>query len=685
MGCRWERRRRRRPATNRRCRPRCRPLPLPLWRAVPARSLARRRVRLQPRRFLRERGRRDGRFLRRSGRLRSFVTDKTPAGDGLISGRYRLGDLLGTGGSASVFAAVDTATFSDGDVGAHRAVALKILHPHLSRSDHSRRAFLAEATAAAGLRHPNIAQVLGIGVHDTGEEPQAWIALELVPGITLAEHIERNGALEPGQALTIASAVLRALEASHARGLIHRDVSPANIMVDTDDGGGFLIGDVRLLDFGLADAAGRPVLGTDVLRSAPAPQAREDQKAPGLSIEAVAPGVLGSVYYMSPEQARGGVVDERGDLYQLGGVLHFVLTGKPPFSRDSAAAVMRAHVLAPPPVPSVLRSGIPRAVDRIVVKALMKDPASRFQSAAEMAGGIGILIASGVVGPAGRGRAAGDERTRVFGQTAAPASDEPGSVAPGSEAPAGDLPGPDWARSGRTRSGSGLWLLALLVVGGIAVGWVVAAGGSEPASIAVASSLPTSPPTPSPVPATDGISTDILIQRVRMPELTSLTLAAARAALAEAGLEVGAVETQASALPADTVLASLPAEGTRIDPGRTVDLVIASGSNAIPTVRGLTQAAAAVAFEEAGFVVLTESRADSTVPPGTVLASLPAAQTVWRLGTTVTLIVASAAFPVPEVPPTPAPTSTSQTPTHAPTNAPDPGATPAPAATSASR
>ena len=604
------------------------------------------------------------------------MTDKTPADDGLISGRYRLGDLLGTGGSASVFAAVDTASLSVGGASAHRVVALKILHPHLSTSDQAREAFFVEAEAATALRHPNIAQVLGVGVHDTGDEPQAWIALELVPGVTLAEHIERRGALEVGQALTIASAVLLALEAAHARGLIHRDVSPANIMVDAGVGRELSIGDVRLLDFGLADAAGRPVLGTDVLRSSPAPHAEEQRRDAGLPVEIVAPGVLGSVNYMSPEQARGDAVDERGDLYQLGGVLHFMLTGRPPFSRDSAAAVMRAHALAPPPVPSVLRSGIPRAVDRIVVKALLKDPASRFQSAAEMAAAIDILIAAGVARRAGAGPAVGDERTLVLGRADAPVSD----------APVADATGPHWARSGRTRSGSGLWLLALLVVVGLAVGWVVATGGSAPASVAVASSLPKPPPTPSPVPATPGVGPVTPDQSVRMPELASLTLAAARAALAAAGLEVGAVTLQDSALPADTVLASLPAMGTRIESGRTVDLVIASGSNAIPTVLGLTRAAAVTALEAAGFVALTETRADSTAQPDTVLATLPTAQIGLPLGAAVTLIVAITAPAVPEESPTSAPIPTStQKPTPSPTSAPGPGTTPSPTATPAVR
>jgi eukaryotic-like serine/threonine-protein kinase len=206
--------------------------------------------------------------------------------DGLVSGRYRLGELLGTGGSASVFTALDIETDT--------VVALKILHPHLSDPVQTREAFFAEARAAAVLRHPNIVAVLGVGVHDPGEEPLAWIALDLAPGVSLAEHVEKHGALGVDDALTLAAGVLLALEAAHAVGLIHRDISPANVMVDVRPDSKLAVGAVRLLDFGLADAAGRPALGTDLLRSSAVHGDTATRPV----------GVLGSVNYMSPEQHR---------------------------------------------------------------------------------------------------------------------------------------------------------------------------------------------------------------------------------------------------------------------------------------------------------------------------------------------------------------------------------------------
>lgn len=569
---------------------------------------------------------------------------------GLISGRYRLGELLGTGGSASVFAAVDTRS----DAGTGASVALKILHPHLSRSDRSREAFFAEARAAAVLRHPNIVAVLGVGVHDAGEEPLAWIALELAPGVSLAEHVEKNGALVVGGALTVAAAVLLALAATHRNGLIHRDISPANIMVEPAADGTMLISGVRLLDFGLADAAGRPVLGTDVVRSPPGPGTAARREV----------GVLGSANFMSPEQAQGRSVDERGDIYQLGGVLHFALTGRPPFPRDSTSAVLRAHVQSPPPVPSVLRPGIPREVDRIVVKAMLKDPASRYRSAREMGEAIAAVRSMGP--PAGP---AGDDRTRVLDADLTRTTVLVHSSVASAATTQPSVPGPLAGRR-RGRGKAVGWVAGLLVLGVMAIAWAGASAGSAQSSIAqtrtpapVARTVPTAEPTPSVAPA----------ESVRVPELASMPLGEARAALEAAGLRLGGLSSQDSARAGDTVLSLTPAPGAWISVGRAVDLVVASGSNGVPPVTGLPEREGIAALQGAGFVAVTETAEDGSVPAGTVLASAPGEGTVLRLGTSVTIsVAASAQTPRPPTPtPTPIPTSTANPP-----GTPSPGPTP---------
>ena len=574
---------------------------------------------------------------------------------GLISGRYRLGALLGTGGSSSVFAAVDTRS--------GETLALKILHPELSGSPRLRDAFFLEAQAAGRVRHPNIVAVQDVGVHDDAEEPQAWIALDLAPGATLAEHVARAGPLPVPEALTVALAVLQALTAAHGAGLIHRDVSPANIMVDPDETGSLHLTGVRLLDFGLADAAGRAALGSDVLGGAPAD-------------DAGAVGVLGSVNYMSPEQAAGVPVDERGDLYQLGGVLYFALTGRPPFARESAAAVMRAHALAPPPVPSVARAGIPRGVDRIVVRALLKHPDDRFDSADQMRLEILALAA-----PAPADAGPGDDHTRRFDpRVDVPVGDSARTTvlprtpqrSPARSPARSAAVSPPPLRAGR-RSGAGrpgAWVALVLIIGVVAAGWAAAAGDSGGSVVAV-SSTPAPAPTPAETPTLPPPPVEAPSDSVRVPELTMMSLGEARAALESAGLRLGSLTTTDSVRTGDTVLALEPAPGSWLTEGDAVDVVVASGSNSVPDTLGLPSAEGVAALQNAGFVAVVETGPEGTTVPGTVLASQPGQAAVLRLGTSVTLVVAGARAALPAATPSPSP---------GPTATPGATAPPAPAA-----
>jgi serine/threonine-protein kinase len=656
-------------------------------------------------------------------------SDHAPTIDaGLISGRYRLGELLGSGGSASVFAAVD--------VGTGESVALKLLHPHLSQSPAARSAFFAEARAAEVLRHPNIAGVRGVGVHESGDEPLAWIALEHAAGTSLAELVERTGPLSVSDALAVADGVLSALEYAHQAGLIHRDVSPANIMVARDPRGVLRPSGVRLVDFGLADAAGRAAVGADVLRT-PASENGDDAK-PG--------GVLGNVNYLSPEQARGEAVDERGDIYQFGAVLYFSLVGRPPFVRDSARAVMLAHLQTPPPVPSVARPGTPRAIDRLVVKAMLKDPSVRFTSAAEMrvavraaathlgteggasdalgrgkpgTGGVAFVGAPGEQGPIDVDAGAATDATRVmalpptsavsglpagsrpFAETettvlprararartggaggttqlagaaghsspSAARSTSPGAGgigAPGSDRGTSSAGAAAIGNSAEPRGRLGLWLVVGLAASIVVVTWVLASGSVSPSTFAADSPETSAPPTtPSESPTPTAPPPAVPV--VAVPDLATTSLSAARDALAALGLTLGTVTAENSALAADTVLGVDPVAGSSLEVGATVNLVVASGSNVVPRVAGSQQAEAVAGIRGAGFETIISTREDDAAP-GTVLATVPADGAVTRLGTTVSVVIAVARTPVPTSTPTPTGTPT-------PTSTPEPTST----------
>jgi serine/threonine-protein kinase len=255
----------------------------------------------------------------------------------VVAERYVLHERIGVGANAYVYSALDRET---GEL-----VALKLLLPAFADDPDFITRFRREAQAASALRHPNIVRVL-----DWGADGDAYLAMELVRGGDLADRLAR-GALGVAECVRVAMRLAEALEAAHARGLVHRDVKPQNILLDEQ-------GEPKLADFGIA----RALWLTQITRTNM---------------------IFGSPHYLSPEQARGVHVDERADLYGLGVVLYEMLTGRPPFVADTAVAVALKHVHERPQSPRSLRREIPRAVEAVVLRALAKDPRQRQQSARE--------------------------------------------------------------------------------------------------------------------------------------------------------------------------------------------------------------------------------------------------------------------------------------------------------------
>ncbi len=447
-------------------------------------------------------------------------------------------------------------------------------------------------------------------------------------------------------------------------------------MVSPDARGALHVDHVRLLDFGLADAAGKAALGSDDL----------------LSIEATGrAGVLGNVNYMSPEQVRGEAVDARGDVYQAGAVLYFALTGRPPFPRETTGQTMRAHLSAPPAVPSVIDRRIPRALDRVVVRAMLKDPADRFASVGAMRAALigparavapaviaadaaptvvraAVAPAAGVAAatPAAV-EAAPHDVTRVLGRTSVPprASGSPTSS-------------PDGARPSLrpVRSRAGTWfgvtvaaIIAAMIVAVAATGTPTASGGTEPSAAtpldAPVQTAPAAPPPAEPEPAAS------LTPLVAVPDLARHTVAEALRALADAGLTAGEIRRVDSPLAGETVIESTPAAGARLHAGEAVLLIVASGSHTIPDVAGQGRDAAAAMVQAAGFAPSFAYRAaPAGTPAGAILGTDPSAGTVYAVGTSITILEA-----VPDAP-TPSPTPTPESPAPTPTPTATPGGGP---------
>jgi serine/threonine-protein kinase len=555
---------------------------------------------------------------------------------GGIAGRFRLGGLLGSGGTASVFSAEDTVT--------GRRVAVKLLHPHLSESPEVRAAFLDEAKRIATLSHPCVVTIVDLGTFLDGDTPIAWIAQQLVEGRTLAEYVRVEGVLSPAEVVDVGSDVLSGLAAAHRAELIHRDVSPANVLVRRVDGG------LRatLLDFGLADAAGRTAHGDDVLRS---------------SVTTATAGVVGNAHFASPEQLSGGAVGPAGDLYQVGGLLYFALTGRAPFEGGDRAAVVRGHLNAPPPVPSVRRRGIPQTIDRVVVRALLKDPSLRYTDADEMRRALLAALPpdapQSAPPPAATARTAA---TRALAPAPAPAPHTTETPPPVEEQPPRERRAAGW--------GLVIAIIAVLVATATAVPLLSGAGRTAPPAEAV---TPDDAATPSATAATTPgtAAPSASIAATVVPALT--TVADANSTLAATGLRLGDVRTRDDVAPAGTVLESDPAAGTTVVRGSTVRLTVASGSNAVPDVTGMDAAAADAHLRAAGFTSTTATVV-SERPAGLVLGSEPAAGSSVALGSAVRVLVATAPLPSPTVSP-PAPTSTSSpspTATVVPTSSPTP-------------
>jgi len=263
----------------------------------------------------------------------------------LLSERYELGETLGYGGMSEVHMGRDTRLGRD--------VAVKVLRADLARDPQFQVRFRREAQNAAALNHPAI-----VAVYDTGETngemgTLPYIVMEYVDGQTLREIVKTAGLIPQQRVLEVMADVCAALDFSHRHGIIHRDVKPANVMITRG-------GAVKVMDFGIARAL------ADV--------ANVTQTA----------AVIGTAQYLSPEQARGEPVDARSDVYAAGCVLFELLTGEPPFTGDSPVAVAYQHVREDPRLPSKVKADVPEVLDAVVLKAISKNPANRYQSAAEM-------------------------------------------------------------------------------------------------------------------------------------------------------------------------------------------------------------------------------------------------------------------------------------------------------------
>jgi eukaryotic-like serine/threonine-protein kinase len=495
----------------------------------------------------------------------------------VLGERYEIGGVLGRGGMAEVH--------RGRDLRLGREVAVKVLRSDLARDPSFQVRFRREAQAAASLNHPSI-----VAVYDTGEDRSPsgatpYIVMEYVEGDTLRDVLRREGVLRPEKAMTLAADICAALDFSHRNGIVHRDVKPGNVMITPQ-------GTVKVMDFGIARAV-------------------SDSAATMTSTAAV----IGTAQYLSPEQARGEAVDARSDVYSLGCLLYELVTGAPPFTGDSPVSVAYQHVREDPRLPSSVNPAIPPELDAIVMKAMSKNPANRYQSAAEMRNDLLRALAGQRVEAT---PVMGDEeKTTILGAT-------PGAYGDG-----------DWDDDEAARRRKRNRVVALVVGALVLIGAVVG----------VALLVNSGDDAPPPQAAT----------QVTVPAgLVGQPQADAEAAIEAAGLEVGTVTTQPTQDEAavGTVQVTDPASGARVEEGTEVDLTVAGAPDTVtvPQVVDLDEDRARTALEDAGFTGNVNSdQADSLAEEGTVVAVDPEEGTAVAPATTVTLAVSDGTDAVPDV------------------------------------
>jgi serine/threonine-protein kinase len=548
----------------------------------------------------------------------------------LFDGRYRVIRRLGSGGMANVYLAEDE------ELG--RRVAIKVLDEKHANDEQFVERFRREAKNAASLSHPNI-----VSIYDRGEaEGTYYIAMEYIEGRSLKELIVARGPLPIDRAVAYARQILGAVRFAHKKGIVHRDIKPHNVLVDTD-------GRLKVTDFGIARA--------------------------GASQMTEAGSIIGTAQYLSPEQARGAPVDQRSDLYSVGIVLYEMLTGSVPFTGDTPVEIAMKHISAVPTPPSPARPEVPEDLDLVVLRALAKDPRERFQSAEEMDAELGRVAAGLPVTDA-----TADAATAVLAG-AGLADAAPTAVTrrapPPPYAPHG---GYQYEETPPGRRSIWPWLLALgLVVAAVVAGLYAyeriqdELNANKPVAVPLlegqeealaVNNIRDRDLEPKVVRQFNAETEEGIVfnqdpdsgeriergnivtifvsqgkRRVDVPNVIGLRVAEAVARLGDAGLQANAVDVF-SDKPEGTVIAQDPKADARVVEDTRVRINVSQGAKpvAVPNVVSQSFEDAEAALEAAGFVV-RRSDQNSNIAPNTVIETRPAAGAELQRGATVTVIV----------------------------------------------
>ena len=533
----------------------------------------------------------------------------------LANGRYQLGQLVGRGGMAEVRVALDTRL--------GRTVAIKIMRADLANDKIFLSRFRREAHSVAQMNNPNI-----VNIYDSGEETVMtdsggterlpYLVMEFVKGQTLRDVIKANGPLSQRDAEQVMLGVLNALEYSHHMGIVHRDIKPGNIMISEQ-------GVVKVMDFGIA-------------------RALDDSAATMTQSQ----GVVGTAQYLSPEQARGESVDMRSDLYSAGCVLYEMLTGRPPFTGDSAVAIAYQHVSEVATPPSSVVPGLPKMWDSICAKAMAKDRQNRYATASEFKNDLLTFMNGGV--PMAAAFNPLTDLTNMKARKQAEMAANTVAMTPAGETTATQafnpvtgqfeaVPNPQNGVATKTRAEQRAEAAKARKKKQIIIGSVVGGLVALLVILGVFFMLNMS---------------DSTADMVEVPDFTATTnVSEARVEeqLAAKGLKLDAREDSDSSKPKGTITKQNPRGGKKVAKGSTVSVWFSTGpqSVAVPDVSNKSQDDAKSILEAAGFKVGNVRTVDNaSIEKDKVVSTDPAANSKQTKGTIITLYISSGMTQIPD-------------------------------------
>lgn len=535
-----------------------------------------------------------------------------------LADRYEILEQIGTGGMSDVYRAKCHKL--------NRFVAIKVLKKEYSEDKTFVSKFRAEAQAAAGLTHPNI-----VNVYDVGDENGIYyIVMELVEGITLKKYIEKKGKIPYKEAVSIAIQVAKGMQAAHSHHIVHRDIKPQNIIISRD-------GKVKVTDFGIAKAA---------------------------SSSTITSSTMGSVHYISPEQARGGYSDERSDIYSFGITLFEMLTGTVPFDGDSTVSVAVQHIQEEIPKPSTVADGIPVSIDMIVLKCTQKKTERRYQDAAELIADlkkslvapdenfVKMMPVYNAPGQPETVQAAEESSENNDGQENQNSDESMAENKKDSEDIDDELLDDELLDDDDDEEDSdsddddeediddenndkldkifkwiGAGIIALIVIITIFVVAKLFIGGSSNKKEEETT--------------TQAQTTTAASKKVSVPSVIGKTEEEAKTTLNSLGLGYKATYQPSNTIPEGTVISQGTSSGTKVAKNTTITLSISSGpeSSSVPNVVGQDQVGASSLLESAGFKVSVKQSYSDSVEQGKVISQSHSGSTTVSPGSTVTITV----------------------------------------------